>query len=111
LTAEGVQIFKLIDDCLVHNNLKSEVKFFAAAGWVRDKILKNPRQNHKLNISFHTERADINSASISNLIKEYERYENGDIFSHEQYDEVTHFKPSKLKKMDISEFKLKGQYI
>jgi hypothetical protein len=91
--------------------LKSEVKFYAAAGWVRDKILKKPRQNQKLNITFHTERADINSASISNLIKEYERYENGDIFSHDLYDEVTHIKASKLKKLDISTFNLKSQNI
>lgn len=111
LTNEEVLIFKLINDCLVHNNLKSEVKFFAAAGWVRDKILHKPRQNEKMNISFHTERTDINSASIASLIKEYERIENGDIFAHENYDKVHHLEVSKLKHMDISSFELKGQYI
>lgn len=64
-----------------------------------------------MNISFHTERADINSASIASMIKEYERIENGDIFSHESYDEVHHFEVSKLKHMDISSFNLKGQKI
>ena len=64
-----------------------------------------------MTILFHTERTDINSASIASMIKEYERIENGDIFSHESYDEVYHFEVSKLKHMDISSFKLKGQKI
>jgi hypothetical protein len=93
---------------LVHNDLKTEVKFFAGGGWVRDKLLNKSRQGEKLNICFHSERGDITSGSISNMIKEYERYENGDIFSHEKYDEVFHVDASKLKEMDISTFNLKG---
>ena len=96
LSNEEVRIFKLIDDTLVYNDLKSEVKFFAAAGWVRDKILNKPRQNEKMNISFHSERAGITSASIASMIKLYEKIENGDKlnFSSETYDEVHHFEVS-----------------
>ena len=64
-----------------------------------------------MHLNFHTERADINSSSISNMIKDFERYQNGDIFSHEKYDEVHHVNASKLKHMDISAFDLKGQHI
>ena len=97
----------LIHNCLVHNNLESDVKVFATGGWIRDKILHKTRGNN-LHLSFHSERSDINSASISNLIKEYERYENGDILSHEKYDKVNHVNATKLKHMDISSFNLKG---
>jgi hypothetical protein len=94
---------------LVHNDLKHEVKVFASGGWVRDKLLNKKRSNEKLNICFHSDREDITSGSMANLIKEYERYENNDIFSHEKYDEVHHVEASKLKHMDISSFDLKGQ--
>lgn len=110
LTQEETQIFKLLQDCLAHNNLEGEVKFFATGGWLRDKILHRSRGN-QMHLSFHSERADINSSSISNMIKEFERYQNGDIFSHEKYDEVHHVNASKLKHIDISAFDLKGQHI
>jgi hypothetical protein len=62
----------------------------AAGGWVRDKLLKKPRSNNKINIVFQTERTDINSASLGTLIKDYEKLERGDIFSNDKEDKVFH---------------------
>jgi hypothetical protein len=73
LSLEETQIFKLLHDCLVHNNLEGDVKFFATGGWLRDKILFKERSK-QMHLTFHSERADINSGSISNMIKEFERY-------------------------------------
>jgi len=51
----------------------------AAGSWVRDKLLKKP--NSKMNLVFDTDRKDINSASLASMIKEYELFENDNLFS------------------------------
>jgi hypothetical protein len=76
----------------------------ASGGWVRDKLLKKSRKNNKINIVFHTDRTDINSASLATLFKDYEKLERGDIFSHEKEDQIIHRHHSKIK--DISWFRV-----
>jgi tRNA nucleotidyltransferase (CCA-adding enzyme) len=79
----------------------------AAGSWVRDKLLKKP--NSKINLVFKSDRKDINSTSVATMIKDYEMFENGTIFSHSKENRVQKKPSSKLNPMDISVINIKGQ--
>lgn len=75
LNQEEIEFFKLMNNALVFNNLKEDVKLMATGGWVRDKHLNHACHDscasNKISVVFTSEKEGVTASSIAGMVQSY----------------------------------------
>lgn len=79
LNQDEIEIFKLLNNTLIFNNLKDDVKLMATGGWVRDKYLGADCKN--ITIIINSDKEGVSANEIAYMMKEYQTWEGGNELS------------------------------
>lgn len=76
LSQNEIELFKLLNNALVFNDVKQDVKLMATGAWLRDKLLEKDDCS-KISVTFASEKDGLTSESIAAMVQEYQIWEGG----------------------------------